>query len=75
MSDRYTKVMLTIIAIALLGLGVQNVAAPLRAESGSIQRVIICDARDTRNCATLTGGATDNIGRPLFWLMVSQGGR
>lgn len=75
MSDRYTKVMLTTIAIALLGLVAQNLVAPLRAESGSVQRVLICDARDTRNCATLTGGQTDNTGQPLYWLMVWQGGR
>jgi hypothetical protein len=44
MSDRYTQIMLTIIAVALVALVAQNAVNPLNAQSNQPQRVQICDA-------------------------------
>ena len=52
MIDRYTKIVLTVIAGALIGLLGQNTIGPLNAQSG-VQRVVICDSEDTRQCANL----------------------
>lgn len=52
MIDRYTKALLTVIAISLVALVVQNLVPPSNAQSG-VQRVVICDPADTRNCAKL----------------------
>ena len=50
MNDRYTKLILTVIAAALLVLVAQNSIRPSVAESG-IHKVQICDGHD--NCADL----------------------
>jgi hypothetical protein len=52
MVDRYTKAVLTVIAISLLGLLAQNVIGPLNAQA-RVQRVAICSAVDPENCASL----------------------
>jgi len=57
MVDRYTKAMLTIIALALVALVTQNAAPALHAQPADIQRVQICDEN---HCASVspyfTGG-------------------
>ena len=53
MSDRYTKIVLTVIAAALVGLLAQNAIRPLSAESSGLQRVMICDSVNPRVCARL----------------------
>lgn len=42
LADRYTKIVLTVIAAALVGLLVQNAISPSVAQ-GTIQRVAICN--------------------------------
>jgi len=51
----YTKTVLTVIAIALSTIAVENVLTPAYAQ-GSIQKVMICDARATSDCADVSGG-------------------
>ncbi len=50
-TDRYTKVVLTVIAIALVCTVVQNASAPVHAQPAEIQKVQICDALG--GCANL----------------------
>lgn len=50
MTDPYSKVILTIIAGALVGLLLQNAIRPVGA-ANSVQQVIICDAYETNRCA------------------------
>jgi hypothetical protein len=52
MITRYTNIVLTIIALALVTIAVQNSTASVSAQSG-VQRVIICDVVDTSHCASL----------------------
>jgi hypothetical protein len=57
LADRYTKIVLTVIAAALVGLIVQNSIAPSNAQGG-VQRVAICNLTGDQ-CAQvfkLTGG-------------------
>jgi SNF family Na+-dependent transporter len=64
MIDRYTKAMMTVIAISLVALVVQNLIPASNAQSG-IQKVIICDPSDARNCAKLwpfRSGGNDTYG-------------
>jgi hypothetical protein len=42
LADRYTKIVLTVIAAGLVGLLVQNAITPSIAQ-GTIQRVVICN--------------------------------
>src|SRR5215510_12677687 len=51
MVDRYTKAVLTVIAVALVGMLAQNAIGPLRAQSAT--RVVICDVNDVNRCASL----------------------
>jgi hypothetical protein len=51
MVDHYTKVVLTVIAGALLALVVQNAVRTASAQGGEIQKVQICDSQ---NCADLS---------------------
>jgi hypothetical protein len=51
MSDRYTKIVLTVIAAALIGLVAQNAVGPLNAVV-AVQKVQICDPNG--ECATLS---------------------
>ena len=58
MIDRYTKIVLTVIAAALVGLVVQNTIGPLHAQN-DVRRVFICDARNVNQCATLANLGTE----------------
>jgi hypothetical protein len=49
--DRYTKVVLTVIAFALVVLAGEHAVRPVSAQSG-IQKVTICDER-TNQCASV----------------------
>ena len=53
MITRYTNIVLTIIALALVTIAVQDLNAPVSAQSGSVQRVVICDSANTLHCASL----------------------
>ncbi len=50
--DLHTKAVLTVIAAALCALVAQNTIGTSRAQSGSPQRVILCDP-DSDVCATV----------------------
>jgi hypothetical protein len=52
MTDRYSKIVLTVIAAALVALVAQNAIGPTRA-AGSIQKVAICDAEAPNTCANM----------------------
>lgn len=57
MTDRYTKVCLTVIAIALVAIAIRGVPTIGTAEAGSgVQKVIICDARHINKCANVRYG-------------------
>jgi hypothetical protein len=51
MTDNYTKAVLTIIAVALAGLSVENAIPNARAQFGEPAKVQICD--DSSHCAEL----------------------
>jgi hypothetical protein len=61
-ADRYTKVVLTIIAFALAIIAAENAIQPSRAYYGDIQKVQLCDVID--RCAEIseTRRATPGIG-------------
>lgn len=50
-TDRYTKIVLTVIAAALVGLLVQNSISPTNAQGG-VQRVAVCTV-DGAKCASV----------------------
>lgn len=50
--DIYAKLMLTVIAGALVGLVIQNSAGNAIAD-GIVQKVVICDANDSTSCAAV----------------------
>ena len=57
MIDRYTKVLLTVIAVALVAIVAQNAVGTLRAQNAQnagISRVAICDRDDPNACARVT---------------------
>jgi hypothetical protein len=57
-TDLYTKFILTVIALALSTLAVQHTIPSAFAQSGGLQKVVICDARYPSFCADVsTGGA------------------
>jgi hypothetical protein len=60
--DRYTKVVLTVIAVALVILTAQNAMRSSQAQSFAPQKVQICDALG--HCATLTKHTTMVGGTP-----------
>jgi hypothetical protein len=70
MPDRYTKIMLTIIAAALLGLVAQNAVNSGRAATG-VQHVVICDSYEPSDCARVAtrGSGSDSSN----FLLVSGG--
>ena len=51
MFDRYSKVVLTVIAAALVGLFVQNAVRPGVAADPQIVKALICDPYDLSQCA------------------------
>jgi hypothetical protein len=53
MITRYTNVVLTIIALALVTIAAQNLAAPVSAQSG-VQKVAICEQGDASRCVSLS---------------------
>ena len=55
-TDRYTKVVLTIIAISLATIALQHTIPSAFAQS-SAMRVIICDSYYVTDCARLKDGA------------------
>jgi hypothetical protein len=59
--DRYTKVVLTVIAFALVVLGAENAVRPVSAQSG-IQKVAVCDER-TNKCASV---GQDPVGMVVY---------
>ena len=54
-TDRYTKVVLTIIAVSLATIALQHTIPSAFAQTA--QRVVICDADYLYNCARLKDGA------------------
>jgi len=50
--DLYTKLMLTVIAFALVGLVAQNYSTNAIAQ-GAVQKVAICDPNDANSCAAV----------------------
>jgi len=68
MVDWYTKTVLTVIAVALVGLVAGNTIAPLKAQN-DVQRIVICSAEETRKCASLWP-FRDNAGREHYGLQV-----
>ena len=60
MIDRYTKVLLTVIAVALVAIVAQNAVGTLQAQNAQnaqtagISRVAICDRDDPNACARVT---------------------
>jgi hypothetical protein len=57
-TDLYTKFVLTVIAFALSAIAIQNSIPSAFAQSGGIQKVVICDARYPGICADVsTSGA------------------
>lgn len=52
MSDRYTKIVLTVIAVCLLKIAFSDLIAPAEAQGG-VQRVAICD-KSGSDCASVT---------------------
>jgi len=66
MVDRYTKAMLTVIAVALVGMVAQNAIGPLRAQSAT--RVVICDVNDINRCASLWPYTVQDTNQTFFGL-------
>ena len=57
-TDLYTKFVLSVIALTLSAIAIQSSIPSASAQSGGIQKVIICDARYPNFCADVsTGGA------------------
>lgn len=58
--DLYTKVILTVIAIALSASVFQNSFGSAVAQNG-VQRVVICDYKQTTTCARVGGNTLDSL--------------
>ena len=69
LADRYTKIVLTVIAAALVGLLVQNAITPSIA-MGDVQRVAICSI-DGAKCASVHQAET-GYANPLGLSVVVQ---
>jgi len=68
MLDRYSKIVLTVIAAALVGLLVQNTIRPVGA-AATVVRAIICDAYDASRCARVAEkGSQDSYNSANFLL-------
>jgi len=66
MVDRYTKSVLTVIAVALVGMVAQNAIGPLRAQGAT--RVVICDVNDLNRCASLWPYVNSETNQTFFGL-------
>ena len=53
-TDLYTKFVLSVIALALSAIALQNTIPSAFAQS-NIQKVVICDAQDIDKCARVIG--------------------
>jgi hypothetical protein len=53
-ADLYTKFVLTVIALALSVIAIQQTLTPAYAQS-NIQKVVICDPQDNSTCAKVNG--------------------
>jgi len=76
MVDRYTKIVLTVIAFALLAIASENAVPSAHAQLGGPQKVQICD--DLQHCADLrpTADVIPNGPTITTWaLTVSQQAR
>lgn len=62
MIDRYTKSVLTVIAVALCVLAIQNAIRPSPAQFGAPQKVQLCDEA---NCIGLGAFTNEVAGRPV----------
>jgi hypothetical protein len=71
MTNKYTNVILTVIAAALVTIAVQNLTGPVNAQAG-VQRVVICSANDTKVCATV-GARNPGLSSYVGFLAVSDG--
>jgi hypothetical protein len=75
MTDRYSKIVLTVIAISLSCIVAQNAITSLNAQVDRPQRVVICDARDNNRCAALGKWGEPSSGFGYYYLMVSEGAK
>jgi hypothetical protein len=66
--NRYTNIILTVIAVALLTIAVENVMPTARADS-AITRVALCDPTSNR-CASV--GVYSSSGNTFFPLLTSN---
>jgi hypothetical protein len=63
--DRYTKVVLTIIAVSLGAIAIENaVSSTAQAQGGALQRVQLCDSQGV--CAAITPGGS-------LWVRAEKG--
>jgi hypothetical protein len=53
--NRYTNAVLTVIAVALVALVVENAIPLARAQTSGVQHVAICDPYVPSNCANIRG--------------------
>jgi hypothetical protein len=60
-TDLYTKFVLTVIAFALSAIAIQSSITSAFAQSGGVQKVIICDARYTSMCADVSNSGALKI--------------
>jgi hypothetical protein len=72
--DRYTKLVLTVIAGCLLALVVQNAIRPSQAEYGEVQKVQICDGLGAGplHCAGLVPVVDSNRIGMGIWVVPSS---
>ena len=64
-TDRYTKSVLTVIAVSLSIIAGEKVISVATADAGAIQRVAICDpnSKDLRGCAVVAYGGLQILNR------------
>ena len=72
-TDRYTKIVLTVIAISLATIALQNVIPSASAQqSARPVKVLICDPEDTDRCARVGFLNNDPSYRPTPRLLVGN---
>jgi hypothetical protein len=68
--DRYTKIILTIIAVSLTVISVRTIIKPSLA-SDQIMKVILCDKDDQNSCATIAQTRSEKVaGSGIFRLAI-----